>query len=71
MFTDLRSLDLAGKKVLVRCDFNVPLENGAIADPGRIDASLDTIRYILQQGGNVRCSVPIWAGPRNATSSIR
>ena len=51
MLTDLRSLDLAGKKVLVRCDFNVPLENGAIADPGRIDASLDTIRYILDQGG--------------------
>lgn len=57
MFTDLRSLDLAGKKVLVRCDFNVPMENGAIADPGRIDASLETIRYILQQGGTaVLCS---------------
>ena len=57
MLTDLRSLDLAGKKVLVRCDFNVPLENGAIADPGRVDASLETIRYILEKGGvAVLCS---------------
>jgi phosphoglycerate kinase len=57
MLTDLRSLSLAGRKVLVRCDFNVPLENGAITDPGRMDASLPTIRYILEQGGAaVLCS---------------
>ncbi len=35
----------------MRCDFNVPLEGGKIADPGRIDATLDTIRYIMGQGG--------------------
>jgi phosphoglycerate kinase len=57
MLTDLRSLDLAGNKVLVRCDFNVPLEDGKITDPSRIDAALDTIRYILAQGGiAVLCS---------------
>ncbi len=35
----------------MRCDFNVPLEGGRIADPARIDATLDTIRYIAAQGG--------------------
>jgi phosphoglycerate kinase len=48
---------LRSKKVLVRCDFNVPLEGANIADPSRIDASLDTIRYILDQGAAaVLCS---------------
>jgi len=46
----LRDLDLKGRKVLVRCDFNVPLEGGKITDTSRIDASLDSIRYILSQG---------------------
>ena len=51
------SLDLRGKTVLVRCDFNVPLEGVKITDPARIDASLDTIRYILGQGAAaVLCS---------------
>jgi phosphoglycerate kinase len=50
-------LMLAGKKVLVRCDFNVPLEGSTITDPARIDASLDTIRYILKERGiAVLCS---------------
>jgi len=47
------SLDLASKKVLVRCDFNVPFDGTTITDPSRIDASLDTIRYILGQGAAV------------------
>jgi phosphoglycerate kinase len=47
------SLDLASKKVLVRCDFNVPFDGATITDPSRIDASLDTIRYILGQGAAV------------------
>ncbi|HLI79506.1 MAG TPA: phosphoglycerate kinase, partial [Candidatus Binataceae bacterium] len=53
----ITALELAGKKVLVRCDFNVPLEGARITDPARIDASLDTIRYILKQRGiAVMCS---------------
>lgn len=54
---ELAQLRLEGRKVLVRCDFNVPLHEGRIADPARIDASLDTIRYILGHGGAaVLCS---------------
>ena len=50
-------LQLANKKVLLRCDFNVPLHEGKIADSARIDASLDTIRYIVEQrGAAVMCS---------------
>ena len=53
----ITALHLAGKKVLVRCDFNVPLEGGKIADPARIDATLDSIRYILKERGiAVLCS---------------
>lgn len=45
-------LDLRGKKVLMRADFNVPLdENGVITDETRITAALPTINYILEQGG--------------------
>jgi phosphoglycerate kinase len=50
-------LQFQDKKVLVRCDFNVPLADGKIQDPARIDASLDTVRYILEHGGSaVLCS---------------
>src|SRR5215475_13692842 len=44
----ITELKLEGKRVLVRCDFNVPLAQGKISDPARVDASLDTIRYILE-----------------------
>ena len=50
-------LQLKNKKVLVRCDFNVPIAEGKIQDPARIDASLETIRHVLGQGGSaVLCS---------------
>src|SRR5271154_6690521 len=50
-------LEFQNKKVLVRCDFNVPIAEGKIQEPARIDASLDTIRYILEHGGTaVLCS---------------
>jgi len=47
----ISEVSFEGKKALVRCDFNVPLDNGRITDTSRIDASLDTIHQILGQGG--------------------
>ena len=49
----LESLDYKGKKVLLRCDLNVPIKEGIIKDDGRIRASLPTIQYLLSQGAAV------------------
>ena len=47
----VRDLDLKGKKVLIRVDFNVPLKEGVITDENRIVEALPTIQYVLNQGG--------------------
>ncbi|TVR47058.1 MAG: phosphoglycerate kinase [Puniceicoccaceae bacterium] len=52
-FKTLNSVDLAGKRVLVRVDFNVPLDGDTITDNTRITAALPTIRHILEQKGKV------------------
>ena len=49
----VEDLNVAGKRVLVRCDFNVPLKNGVITDENRIVAALPTIQYLINNGAKV------------------
>jgi phosphoglycerate kinase len=49
----IKDLDIAGKRVFIRVDFNVPIKNGTIADDTRIRSSLPTIRYALERGAIV------------------
>ena len=49
----IEDIDVAGKKVLVRCDFNVPLKDGVITSDKRIVEALPTIKYLLGQGAKV------------------
>ncbi|MBQ5565889.1 MAG: phosphoglycerate kinase [Clostridia bacterium] len=49
----VEDIDVAGKKVLVRCDFNVPLKDGVITNDNRITAALPTIKKLIENGGKV------------------
>ena len=50
-------INVKGKRVLVRCDFNVPLQDGKITDENRLVAALPTIKKLIADGGKV---IPSW-----------
>jgi phosphoglycerate kinase len=52
-FRRLDDLDVAGRRVFVRVDFNVPIEDGRITDDTRIQASLPTIRHLIDRGATI------------------
>ncbi len=49
----VKDIEVKGKKVLVRCDFNVPMKDGIITDENRIIGALPTIQYLMEQGAKV------------------
>ena len=49
----LRDVDLKGKRVVMRVDFNVPIKEGVIKDDTRIKGALPSIQYVLEQGGSL------------------
>lgn len=49
----IEDIKVSGKKVLVRCDFNVPLQDGKITDENRLLGALPTIKYLMENGGRV------------------
>ena len=49
----LRDVDLKGKRVVMRVDFNVPIKNGVITDDTRVTGALPSIKYVLEKGGSL------------------
>lgn len=49
----IEDIDVKGKRVLVRCDFNVPMKDGVITDDKRITGAFPTVKYLADQGAKV------------------
>jgi 3-phosphoglycerate kinase len=70
----IKDINLEGKRVLMRADYNVPLDKGAISDDYRIRQSIQTIRYILEQKGTrliIISHLGRPSGPKDQDSSLR
>ena len=52
----ITDIDLSSKKVILRCDYNVPIKDGIIEDDTRIKMSLDTINYLLKNNCKIKNS---------------
>jgi len=73
MKLSIRDLDLKGRRVFIRVDFNVPLKNGVIGDDTRIRSSIPTIAYALEEGATVILASHLGRpkGKPNAEFSLR
>jgi len=69
LFKKITDLELANKTVFIRCDMNVPIDNGVITDDTRVIASLSTIEYALKHGAKVIVATHL-GRPREGVCSI-
>ena len=67
---EISTIDVAGKRVFLRCDLNVPLKDGVIKDDGRIKASLPTISLLLKKGASIVIAAHLGRPKNGATPEL-